>query len=155
MRTHRPRPTAVGSAASRPQTRGGRRHPLWALAPLALTALLLLVACDPPDDRADADPRRSIGVALATTPAAVGAAVVEVRPLLDDVPVEGATVQVVGDMTHAGMAPVQAAAQPDPDGAYRTEDFAFTMAGDWVLSIDVTYPDGTVRSTTMNVSVER
>jgi hypothetical protein len=146
---HRSEPARAG--ARRPH-----RRPLWAVVPLALAALLVLVACDPPEDRADADdPRRSITVALAPTPPAVGPAVVEVQPLLDDAPIEGASVQVVGDMTHAGMAPVQAEALRDEDGTYRTEDFAFTMAGDWVLSVDVTYPDGTVRSTAVNVSVER
>lgn len=141
---------------SRSGPRRLRRRPLWRVVPLALAALLVLVACDPPEDRADADdPRRSVTVALAATPPAVGPAVVEVRPLLDEGPVGGATVQVVGDMTHAGMAPVQAEALPAEDGTYRTEDFAFTMAGDWLLSVDVTYPDGTVRSTVLNVNVER
>ena len=154
MSTDRTAAPTTRHAPARHGPHRGRRS-IWAVAPLALAALLLLVACDPPEDRADADPRRSIAVALAATPAAVGSAVVEVRPLLDDAPVEGATVQVVGDMTHAGMAPVQADALADADGTYRTEDFAFTMAGDWVLSVDVTYPDGTVRSTSMNVNVER
>lgn len=154
MSTERSR-LGLRSEPFRPMRRP-RRRPPWSVVPWALAALLVLVACDPPEDRGgDDDPRRSIAVALAATPPAVGPAVVEVRPLLDDAPVEGATVQVVGDMTHAGMAPVQAQALPDEDGAYRTEDFAFTMAGDWVLSVDVTYPDGTVRSTAVNVSVER
>jgi len=92
-------------------------------------------------------------VALLERPAQVGPAIVEVRPQLDGAAVAGATVRVVGDMTHAGMVPVVAEATDAGGGVYRTDDFLFDMAGDWVLSVDVTYPDGTVRSTSLTVSV--
>lgn len=120
---------------------------------LAVALALVLVACDPPSE-GDADPRRPIAVALLDRPARVGPAVVEVRPQLDGAAVAGATVRVVGDMTHAGMVPVVAEATDVGGGTYRTNDFLFDMAGDWVLSVDVTYPDGTVRSTSLAVSVE-
>jgi hypothetical protein len=119
---------------------------------LVLALALALVACDPPSD-GDADPRRPIAVALLDVPARVGPAVVEVRPQLDGASVAGAAVRVVGDMTHAGMVPVVADATDTGGGVYRTTDFLFDMAGDWVLSVDVTYPDGTVRSTSLAVSV--
>lgn len=119
---------------------------------LLVAVALALVACDPPSD-GDADPRRPIAVALLDSPARVGPAVVEVRPQLDGAPVAGATVRVVGDMTHAGMVPVVAEATDAGGGVYRTNDFLFDMAGDWVLSVDVTYPDGTVRSSSLAVSV--
>ena len=119
---------------------------------LVVALALALVACDPPSE-ADADPRRPIAVALLDVPASVGPAVVEVRPLLDGAAVAGATVRVVGDMTHAGMVPVVADAVDTGGGVYRTSDFLFDMAGDWVLSVDVTYPDGTVRSASLAVSV--
>jgi hypothetical protein len=113
---------------------------------------LALVACDPPSE-GDADPRRPIAVALLEAPARVGPAVVEVRPQLDGAAVAGATVRVVGDMTHAGMVPVVADATDVGGGVYRTSGFLFDMAGDWVVSVDVTYPDGTVRATSLAVSV--
>ena len=119
---------------------------------LVLALALALVACDPPSD-GDADPRRPIAVALLDAPARVGPAIVEVRPQLDGAPVPGAAVRVVGDMTHAGMVPVVAEAIDVGGGVYRTNDFLFDMAGDWVLSVDVTYPDGTVRSTALALSV--
>jgi hypothetical protein len=112
-----------------------------------------LVACDPPAD-GEADERRPIAVALLDQPARVGPATVEVRPQLDGAPVSGARVRVVGDMTHAGMVPVVAEALEAGAGVYRTEGFAFDMAGDWVLSVDVTYPDGTERAAALAVSVE-
>ncbi|MFN2321632.1 MAG: FixH family protein [Trueperaceae bacterium] len=119
---------------------------------LVVALAMALVACDPPSE-GDADPRRPIVVALLERPVRVGPAVVEVRPQLDGAAVAGATVRVVGDMTHAGMVPVVADATDAGGGIYRTSDFLFDMAGDWVLSVDVTYPDGTVRSTSLAVSV--
>lgn len=119
---------------------------------LAVVLVAALAACDPPSD-GDADPRRPIAVALLERPARVGPAVVEVRPQLDGAAVAGATVRVVGDMTHAGMVPVVADATDVGGGVYRTSDFLFDMAGDWVLSVDVTYPDGTVRAAALAVSV--
>ena len=119
---------------------------------IVLALALALVACAPPSE-GDADPRRPITVALLEQPARVGPAVVEVRPQFDGAAVSGAAVRVVGDMTHAGMVPVVADATDVGSGVYRTDDFLFDMAGDWVLSVDVTYPDGTVRTTALTGSV--
>jgi hypothetical protein len=121
-------------------------------AALFVALALALAACEPPSEGA-ADPRRPIEVSLLERPAQVGPAVVEVRPRLDGAAVAGATVRVVGDMTHAGMVPVVADATDVGGGVYRTRDFLFDMAGDWVVSVDVTYPDGTVRATSLAVSV--
>ncbi|MDF1521812.1 MAG: FixH family protein [Trueperaceae bacterium] len=126
-----------------------RRALRWLLLALAVATL---VACDPPSD-GEADARRPIAVALLERPARVGPATVEVRPALDGAPVSGARVRVVGDMTHAGMVPVVAEAPEVGAGVYRTEGFAFDMAGDWVLSVDVTYPDGTERAAALAVFV--
>ena len=43
--------------------------------------------------------------------------------------------EVVGDMTHAGMIPVEAEAHPAGPGLWRVEDFDFNMRGDWVITI--------------------
>ena len=56
--------------------------------------------------------------------------------------VEGAEVQVEGNMTHAGMAPVFATAQDEGGGMYVVPGFRFTMAGDWILTVRVTLADG-------------
>ncbi len=57
--------------------------------------------------------------------------------------VTGATVELTGDMTHAGMIPVVRSAPEAAAGTYRADDFEFTMAGDWILTAKVTLPDGT------------
>jgi len=58
-------------------------------------------------------------------------------------PVEGAVVQLRGDMTHAGMQPVITTLQDLGNGQYRAADFEFTMAGDWMLTVQAELPDGT------------
>lgn len=58
------------------------------------------------------------------------------------VPLRGATVGIVGNMSHAGMVPVLAEAGEVSDGRYVTGDFQFTMAGDWILTVQATLPGG-------------
>jgi hypothetical protein len=98
---------------------------------------------------------RSVVVRPIESPARVGDALVEVEVRLDGAPVEGAQVRVVGDMTHAGMVPVLADAEHVGDGVYRTVAFAFTMSGDWMLTAEVTFPDGSRRNGEALVRVQR
>jgi hypothetical protein len=53
----------------------------------------------------------------------------------------GATVRVVGHMTHPGMAPAVATVTPRGDGAYDAK-MDLTMAGDWVFVVTVQLADG-------------
>ena len=57
-------------------------------------------------------------------------------------PLDGATVEIEGTMTHAGMKPVLAQARGQGEGRYQVDAFTFTMAGDWLLIVKVTLPDG-------------
>ena len=56
-------------------------------------------------------------------------------------PVAGARITVEGNMSHAGMAPVFGAARETASGQYQAP-IEFTMAGDWVMLLDVTLPNG-------------
>ncbi|HUB52341.1 MAG TPA: FixH family protein [Terracidiphilus sp.] len=56
-------------------------------------------------------------------------------------PVAGARVQVEGDMSHPGMAPVFADAQEISPGTYKAS-LNFTMGGDWVVIFHITLSDG-------------
>ena len=56
-------------------------------------------------------------------------------------PVDDAAVQVVGLMTHPGMAPVPVTTMARGSGRY-DGDFSFTMAGDWALMVTARLPDG-------------
>ena len=126
----------------------------WALVALLLVAL---AACRPPADRTSGSGTVSgdVTVELLTRPARVGPAAIEVRVRRDDAPASGASVRVTGDMTHAGMVPIVAEAPEVEAGRYRSDGFAFDMAGDWILTVDVTYADGERDQGTLAVSVAR
>lgn len=55
--------------------------------------------------------------------------------------IEGATVQVEGNMTHAGMEPVLPAATEVEPGHYQAE-LEWTMSGQWFVTVHATLPDG-------------
>ncbi len=63
--------------------------------------------------------------------------------LLDDQgqPIDGATLDVEGNMTHAGMVPVFAQSNESENGQYSIP-FEWTMSGDWIVTVDVSLPDG-------------
>jgi hypothetical protein len=136
---------------ARPPTVQARRRALRLV--LLVTVAAVALGCRPPVERSD--PSRPVEVVLLTTPARVGPAAVEVRLTVDGAPVIGATVRIVGDMTHAGMVPEIAAAVDLGGGRYRSEGFAFSMVGDWVVTAEVRYPDGVQRQGSMAVSVQR
>jgi hypothetical protein len=56
-------------------------------------------------------------------------------------PLDGARLQVVGHMSHPGMAPVVATVTERGDGVYEVE-LRFTMNGDWILLVSGSLPDG-------------
>lgn len=72
-------------------------------------------------------------------------------------PVTDATVQVEGDMNHAGMVPVIGEPVADEadgaaDGFYHIP-FQFTMMGDWILTVVVERADGTRLERQLNLQV--
>jgi YtkA-like len=56
-------------------------------------------------------------------------------------PVTGARIELEGDMSHAGMAPVFGETKEYGPGDYRGR-LELTMAGDWVILLHVTLPGG-------------
>jgi len=56
-------------------------------------------------------------------------------------PLSGAHINLEGNMSHAGMAPVFADAAEAEPGRYRA-NMKLTMAGDWVMLVHLTLPDG-------------
>ncbi len=67
-------------------------------------------------------------------------------------PVNDAQIDIKGDMTHAGMTPVLADTQGGADGVYSVP-FTWTMAGDWVVTVRATLPDGTWTEEQFDLSV--
>jgi hypothetical protein len=66
--------------------------------------------------------------------------------------IEDATVNVRGDMSHAGMTPVLREITSGTEGVYMS-DYEWTMAGDWNVEITVTLPDGTTTGETFTFTV--
>ncbi len=56
-------------------------------------------------------------------------------------PVTGAQLAVEADMSHAGMSPVFAEAKEVQTGRYQSQ-LSFGMAGDWVILLHGTLPNG-------------
>lgn len=67
-------------------------------------------------------------------------------------PIEDLDIQIKGDMTHAGMAPVFGASLYEGEGVYSIP-FEWTMAGDWVLQVAADLPDGTLLNRSFEVQV--
>ena len=136
-----------------------------------LLSLLLLTACRAPETNVPNAPTSVPSTAESETTQTQSSVPQSVRvetegdPELGDSPVivyvlgpnndgvSGATVEVTGDMTHAGMVPVVATATESAPGLYRANDFEFTMAGDWVLTAEVTLPDGSKEIAEASVTV--
>jgi hypothetical protein len=71
----------------------------------------------------------------------------------DGVPVEGAVVEIEGNMTHAGMEPVFVIATEREAGQY-VATLDWTMGGEWFLIIRATLPGGeSVERTIDNLEV--
>lgn len=92
-------------------------------------------------------------VELQPDPPIVGQAVLVIR--LTDAsgsPVEGASVDVKADMTHAGMSPVFGHVTDQVNGLYRAS-FEWPMAGDWILMVSGRLEDGRTFQRELQVSV--
>jgi hypothetical protein len=108
---------------------------LW----LGLILVLLLAGCarggrDLPDVQVD--------LAVVPSPPRIGPASILVR--LRDAsgqPISGATMELEGNMNHAGMVPVLAQALEVAAGQYQA-GLEFTMAGDWFILVRADLPDG-------------
>lgn len=131
-----------------------------------LVLTVTLSACRPPDNAdvvrgSDANPTSNTeapdnGVRVSTEVVgepALGSSAVRVYILHNNAAAEGATVQVTGDMTHAGMEPVISSAPQVEPGLYETQDFTFTMSGDWFITTDVTLATGETASNVISLTV--
>jgi hypothetical protein len=106
---------------------------------IALLLLLALSGCargiqDLPDVGVD--------LVIEPDPPQLGLATVTVRLTgPDGQPIQGAQVELEGNMTHAGMVPTLARASETAPGRYQAE-LDFTMVGDWFILVRADLPDG-------------
>lgn len=121
---------------------------------LASWLLLLLIALLGCRSQATEQPALKVSLTVAPDPPVVGTATVTVT-LRDatDQPVTGATVDLEGTMTHAGMKSSLATAteQAGEAGVY-TAPLEFTMGGDWIIIVRAKLADGRTVEQNFNVS---
>ena len=111
-----------------------------------LLAMLMITGCRQTDA---SQPQANLDIQLDVAPDALqtGEATLQIQVSdADGNPVSDATLDVRGDMTHAGMVPViRDDIEGNDDGLY-TVPFEWTMGGDWLVDVTATLPDG--RATT-------
>jgi hypothetical protein len=71
----------------------------------------------------------------------------------DGTPIDGARLNIKGDMTHAGMQPVLAETKGGEQGRYETP-FEWTMGGDWIVTVTAALPDGRTTARQFTYTVE-
>ena len=116
-----------------------------ALAGIAAVGLLLLAVACRQAPLADEAPEVALTLTADPAPAVVGPLRFDLTLLDGDgAPIDGATVTLRGDMSHAGMEPVLATAAAQGQGRY-SADFEWTMAGDWIVTVQAALPDGRLK----------
>lgn len=127
---------------------------------LALIALFLLAAgagCQRASQQAQVDQAPEIAAVFTfePDPALVGPATLQVRLTgASGAPVEGASVSLKGDMSHAGMTPALAEASGGAGGVYQAQ-WVWTMSGDWFVTVTATLPDGRTLLRRFDLAVSR
>jgi hypothetical protein len=124
---------------------------------LALALVVLSTGCQRASQQTPADQAPEISAILVfdPEPALVGPATLSVQ--LSDAngaPVEGATVSLKGDMSHAGMQPVLADAAETTAGVYEAQ-WVWTMSGDWFVTVTATLSDGRTLVRRFDLTVSR
>lgn len=128
---------------------------LWLV--LAVLVMVSLTGCQRASQQAPADQAPEISAILAVDPepALVGPATLSVQ--LSDAngaPIEGATVSLKGDMSHAGMQPMLADAAETAAGVYKAA-WVWTMSGDWFVTATAKLPDGRTLMRRFDLTVRR
>ena len=104
-----------------------------------LCVSMLFTSCE---KRAASQPLLTIESEITPQPPRVGATSITLRVAdASGQPLTGARIRLEGNMSHAGMRPVVSEANESEPGRYQAR-LEFTMAGDWVLLINLTLPDG-------------
>ena len=120
---------------------------------LFIVMTILLPACSR-REVVDEAPEISVEMKVIPSPPAPGPATLMIQ-IMDEngVGMGELVIDVRGDMSHAGMTPVIVDAAVGEAGTY-VVPFEWTMAGDWIVSIHATLPDGRILVRTLPVRVE-
>ena len=115
---------------------------LLLLAALLITVSAAIVLLTRPSQTAQVAPDDlMMTLAAADEPLAIGEThLVVTLAQADGTPIDDAELQIVGNMDHAGMIPVERAIQGGEAGRY-TVPFEWTMGGGWIVTVTATLPD--------------
>jgi hypothetical protein len=105
-----------------------------------LAALAALAGCQ----RGSSQDIPDIGINLVVSPNPPQVGLATLALTLSDAngqPISGARIELEGNMSHAGMAPVFSQATEVAPGRYEAP-LEFTMSGDWFILAKATLPDG-------------
>jgi len=124
----------------------------WAIG--ALLILCGMTGCTRTSQLVDEAPDVVISMNLEPDPPLFGRPCVMLMTVFaaDGMPINDARLEVKGDMTHAGMVPVVVSITEGLDGVYATA-FDWTMAGDWIVTVEVTLSEGRVARQQFEVTV--
>jgi hypothetical protein len=116
---------------------------------LSILALMLLAACGQQNTPTPTPVPVDLSVRAEPQPLTVGETTLIVT--LKDAsgtPIDGAALQVHGDMDHEGMMPVDREVNASANGEYRVP-FEWTMGGGWIVTVTAELPDngGTISET--------
>lgn len=111
---------------------------------LLLLIGILAIGCERGDGSSTDAEDVQIEISVTPDPPQVGPATITVTLTdADGEPITGADLDIEGTMSHAGMEPVLSNTTGDETGQYVTDDFEFTMGGDWIIIVRGELPDGT------------
>ena len=124
---------------------------------LLLILALALTACGSPTPADPAAGQPDLSVSLTAPDGPTGQTLQVTLTDKDGAAIIDAKVGLEGNMNHAGMVPVLAApvtdeADGNTDGIYHIP-FAFTMRGDWIVTVTITQADGTTFTQDFDLSV--
>ncbi|MDX1600576.1 MAG: FixH family protein [Anaerolineales bacterium] len=126
--------------------------------PLAAAMLIMISAsvlpgCTRQSAASAADTGHTVELSVQPDPASVGPSQLWIEVFSPDgEPIDGAEVSARGDMNHAGMVPVFGEAEQIEPGRYRVP-FEWSMAGDWIVTIEAALPSGTQLERTFDIRV--
>lgn len=127
---------------------------MWPVGSLLILALVCVACRLPTNEAGGTSDALQMEIEVDLEPD-IGITPVSVRVVQEGRAVVGASVEITGDMTHAGMIPVIRKAVEVEPGLYRADTFEFTMAGDWFLTAEVVLSDGKRVSKILPLSVQR
>ena len=121
---------------------------------LAMAVVVILGSDCGRESRNASTSNAQISLTAIPFPAAVGETrlVIQITDLAGQ-PLSDAALFIKADMTHAGMVPVIAEAEGGDEDGYYNVPFEWTMAGDWIVSVEAVLPDGSRAKERFELSV--